>query len=135
MAAGMGRIWARTGSTSTETPTEHWTVRLVDTGLDTMIGGRIRRIAPYIGNQTVCMTYGDGVADVDKALVGFHRVYGLLATVTAIPSPGRFGILDINESEQVTAFRESTSQRYKESAPADLPAAVLRYRPAQTWRN
>jgi len=88
-------------------PGERWTVTLIDTGLNTMTGGRIKRIAPYVGNETFCLTYGDGVADVDiRALVDFHRTQGRLATVTAVPSPGRFGILDIDGSESVTRFHE-----------------------------
>lgn len=87
---------------------ERWTVTLVNTGLTTMTGGRIKRIAPYVGNETFCLTYGDGVADVDiRALVDFHRAHGRLATVTAVRSPGRFGILDIDDTaETVTRFHE-----------------------------
>lgn len=87
---------------------ERWTVTLVNTGVTTMTGGRIKRIAPYVGNETFCLTYGDGVSDVNIcALVDFHRSQGRLATVTAVPSPGRFGILDIDEtSETVTRFHE-----------------------------
>jgi glucose-1-phosphate cytidylyltransferase len=87
---------------------ERWTVTLVNTGLTTMTGGRIKRIAPYVGNESFCLTYGDGVSDVNiRALVDFHRSHGRLATVTAVPSPGRFGILDIDEtSETVTRFHE-----------------------------
>jgi glucose-1-phosphate cytidylyltransferase len=88
-------------------PSERWTVTLVDTGLNTMTGGRIKRIAPYLGDEAFCLTYGDGVADVDiRALVDFHVAQGRLATVTAVPSPGRFGILDIDETEIVTRFHE-----------------------------
>jgi glucose-1-phosphate cytidylyltransferase len=87
---------------------ERWTVTLINTGLTTMTGGRIKRIAPHIGNEAFCLTYGDGVSDVNiRALVDFHRSHGRLATVTAVPSPGRFGILDIDEaSESVTRFHE-----------------------------
>lgn len=89
-------------------PSERWTVTLVNTGLTTMTGGRIKRIAPHVGNETFCLTYGDGVSDVNiRALVDFHRSHGRLATVTAVPSPGRFGILDIDErSETVARFHE-----------------------------
>jgi glucose-1-phosphate cytidylyltransferase len=88
-------------------PNERWTVTLVDTGLNTMTGGRIKRIAPYIGNETFCLTYGDGVSDVDiRALVNFHRAQGRRVTITAVPSPGRFGILDIGDDETVSRFHE-----------------------------
>lgn len=88
-------------------PSERWTVTLVNTGLHTMTGGRIKRIAPHVGDQPFCVTYGDGVADIDiRKLVEFHRSSGRLATVSAVPSPGRFGILDIAENERVTRFHE-----------------------------
>jgi glucose-1-phosphate cytidylyltransferase len=88
-------------------PNERWTVTLVDTGLNTMTGGRIKRIAPYVGNETFCLTYGDGVSDVDiRALVNFHRAQGRLVTITAVPSPGRFGILDISDDDTVSRFHE-----------------------------
>jgi len=89
-------------------PTEKWRVTLVDTGLDTMTGGRLRRVRDYIGDETFCLTYGDGVADLDIAdTIDFHRKHGKLATVTAVPSPGRFGILDVVAGEnQVKRFHE-----------------------------
>lgn len=86
---------------------ERWSVTLVNTGLHTMTGGRIKQIAPHVGNETFCLTYGDGVADLDVGkVVDFHRSHGKVATVTAVPSPGRFGILDIGENEHVTRFHE-----------------------------
>ena len=100
-------ISARTRWTFHGQPNERWQVTLVDTGLSTMTGGRVKRIAPYVGNETFCLTYGDGVSDVDiRALVDFHRKQGRLATVTAVPSPGRFGILDIDDNETVSRFHE-----------------------------
>lgn len=88
-------------------PSERWTVTLVNTGINSMTGGRIKRIAPYVGNETFCVTYGDGVADVNIAeVVEFHKSHGRLATVTAVPSPGRFGILDIDANQSVTRFHE-----------------------------
>jgi glucose-1-phosphate cytidylyltransferase len=88
-------------------PSERWKVTLVDTGLNTMTGGRLKRVAPHLGNETFCMTYGDGVADIDvNRIVEHHRSTGLKATVTAVPSPGRFGILDIGKSDLVTRFHE-----------------------------
>jgi glucose-1-phosphate cytidylyltransferase len=85
---------------------EHWKVTLVDTGLETMTGGRLRRIREYVGNQTFFMTYGDGLADVDiPALTAFHRAHGRHATVTAIQPPARFGALDIDD-DVVQNFEE-----------------------------
>ncbi|QBK30813.1 MAG: glucose-1-phosphate cytidylyltransferase [Roseitalea porphyridii] len=88
-------------------PSERWKVTLVNTGLETMTGGRIKRIAPYIGDQTFCLSYGDGVADLNiRDVVDFHEEKGRLATVTAVRSPGRFGILDIAEERGVKRFHE-----------------------------
>lgn len=78
---------------------EPWKVTLVDTGENTMTGGRIKRIKDYVGNEDFCMTYGDGVGDVDiRALVNFHKKHGKLATVTATQLAGRFGALTIEDS-------------------------------------
>ena len=75
---------------------EPWQVTLVDTGADTQPGGRLKRVAPYLGDERFMMTYGDGVADVDvPALLAFHEDQGRLATVTAVQPPGRFGTLDL----------------------------------------
>lgn len=86
---------------------EPWRVTLVDTGEDTMTGGRLKRIAPHVaGDQAFCMTYGDGVGDVDiTALIAFHRAHGRQATVTAVVPPGRFGALQ-REGDRVAAFTE-----------------------------
>src|ERR1700730_982155 len=76
---------------------EPWRVTLVDTGELTMTGGRLKRVAPYVGEEDFCFTYGDGVADVDvTALVAFHRAQGATATVTAVQPPCRFGALDVD---------------------------------------
>ncbi|MCD6489606.1 MAG: glucose-1-phosphate cytidylyltransferase [Thermodesulfobacterium sp.] len=86
---------------------EPWKVTLVDTGLYTQTGGRIKRIQPYIGNETFMLTYGDGVADVNvKELLEFHERHGKYATVTAVQPPGRFGGLILNGGEKVLAFKE-----------------------------
>lgn len=86
---------------------ERWSVTLVDTGLHTMTGGRIRRIAPFVKDETFCLTYGDGVTDLDVAkVVEHHRKHGRKATVTAVPSPGRFGILDLDDRGSVSRFHE-----------------------------
>ena len=85
---------------------EDWTVHLIDTGQETQTGGRLRRLKEWIGNETFCMTYGDGVGDIDiAALVAFHRKHGKLATVTAVRPAARFGGIDL-DGDQVTAFAE-----------------------------
>jgi len=85
---------------------EPWKVTLVDTGQDTMTGGRMKRVAAYLGDEDFCFTYGDGVADVDIGkLIRFHKSQGTLATVTSVQPPGRFGALDI-ENGKITGFQE-----------------------------
>lgn len=85
---------------------ENWKVTLVDTGNETMTGGRLKRVRDYIGSDTFCLTYGDGVADIDiRALVQFHESHGKLATVTAVRPPGRFGALDM-VGDNVRGFQE-----------------------------
>jgi glucose-1-phosphate cytidylyltransferase len=90
---------------------EPWKVTLADTGLETMTGGRLRRVRDYLGDEPFCLTYGDGVSDIDlAALFDFHRVQGRLATVTAVLQPGRFGALDIPaEGTLVDGFREKNA--------------------------
>jgi glucose-1-phosphate cytidylyltransferase len=84
--------------------TEPWTVTLVDTGDESMTGGRLRRVREYIGNATFCFTYGDGLADVDiMALQAQHRSSGLAATLTAVRPPGRFGAVSLHD-DQTTVF-------------------------------
>jgi len=86
--------------------TEPWRVTLVETGDDTMTGGRLKRVLPFVGDEMFCLTYGDGLADVDiRALVAHHRDEGRLATVTAVQPPGRFGALGI-EGAAVRRFDE-----------------------------
>ena len=86
---------------------EPWKVTMVDTGLGTMTGGRIKRVQEYIGKNPFMLTYGDGVADVDlKKLAAFHKKSGGLATVTAIQNVGRFGAIDMDKSGAVSAFEE-----------------------------
>jgi len=86
--------------------TEPWRVTLVDTGEETMTGGRLKRVMSYLGDEDFCFTYGDGVADVDvSALVDFHRAQGASATVTAVQPPGRFGALEIADA-RVRDFEE-----------------------------
>ncbi len=84
----------------------NWTVDLIDTGQETLTGGRIKRLAPWLGNETVMLTWGDGVSNVDlKALLNFHRSHGKLATLTAVRPPARFGHLELNEG-RVLEFSE-----------------------------
>ncbi|WP_137045773.1 glucose-1-phosphate cytidylyltransferase [Pseudolabrys sp. FHR47] len=87
--------------------TEPWQLTLVDTGEGTMTGGRLKRVRDYIGDETFCMTYGDGVGDINiPALVDFHQRHGRHATVTATRPPARFGALNIDDSQSVTHFEE-----------------------------
>ena len=86
---------------------EPWKVTLVDTGANTMTGGRIKRVRNYIGNETFLMTYGEGVADIDiNKSVEFHKAQGKLCTVTAVQPPGRFGAIFTNDEDQIERFEE-----------------------------
>lgn len=86
---------------------EPWKVTVVDTGLDTMTGGRVKRIQKYVGNETFMLTYGDGVGNVDIGkLVAFHKSHGKLATLTAVNVGQRFGVLDLNADNVISSFRE-----------------------------
>ncbi|MBT3295052.1 MAG: glucose-1-phosphate cytidylyltransferase [Verrucomicrobia bacterium] len=86
---------------------EPWRVTVVDTGLETMTGGRLKRVAKYVEGEPFCMTYGDGVSDVDvESLVRFHRAHGKLATVTAVHPPARYGALELGEAPGVLGFNE-----------------------------
>ena len=83
-----------------------WKVTLVDTGLQSMTGGRVKRMKPYIGNETCLLTYGDGLSNVDlNQLITFHKSHGKMVTVTAVHPGARFGELEMKE-EQVTSFQE-----------------------------
>ncbi len=89
--------------------TEPWKVTLVDTGLHTMTGGRVRRIRDYVGNEPFMLTYGDGVSDVDISdLLRAHQASGKLATLTAYQPNNRFGVLDIDQDDSIRDFREKT---------------------------
>lgn len=86
---------------------EPWKVTLVNTGADTMTGGRVKRIRDYVGDETFLLTYGDGLADVNIAnLIAFHKQHKKMATVTAVNPVGRFGILDLDERGDVSRFLE-----------------------------
>ncbi|WP_420100948.1 glucose-1-phosphate cytidylyltransferase [Bosea sp. (in: a-proteobacteria)] len=85
---------------------EPWKITLIDTGAETMTGGRLKRVREYLGDEDFCMTYGDGVADIDIGkLLEFHRSHDRLATVTAVQPPGRFGALELDQDD-VLGFRE-----------------------------
>jgi glucose-1-phosphate cytidylyltransferase len=108
---------------------EDWTLHLIDTGLETQTGGRLRRLKPWIGNEPFCLTYGDGVSDVDIGkLIAFHKKHGKLATVTAVRPPARFGALEL-EGEQVRAFAEKnhTSEGWINGGFFVLEPKVLDY--------
>ncbi len=102
------KINLKTGSFSVlNSQSEDWTVTLVDTGAETLTGGRLKRVAPYLSHETFCLTYGDGLADIDiNAEIAFHKNHGKLATVAAVQPPGRFGVLEIGSSKFVNSFRE-----------------------------
>ena len=89
-----------------QTNAEPWKVTVVDTGTDTMTGGRLKRVEKYLEGEDFCFTYGDGISDVNiKELIQFHQTHKRLATVTGIQAPGRFGIISYKGS-QVTGFSE-----------------------------
>lgn len=90
---------------------EPWKVTLVDTGINTMTGGRIKRIRKYVEGETFMMTYGDGVADVDlKSLIAYHRKKNKIATVTAIQPGGKFGTIEVNNKTGKTVFAEKRKE-------------------------
>jgi glucose-1-phosphate cytidylyltransferase len=99
---GTGQVRNHTNGTVRQ----DWTVHLIDTGDATLTGGRIKRLAPFIGNEQFMLTWGDGVSNVDlNKLLEFHRSHGKLVTVTAVRPPARFGRLEI-EGRQVVNFSE-----------------------------
>lgn len=102
---------------------EPWKVTVVDTGLNTMTGGRIKRIQKYIGNETFFMTYGDGVCDVDiNKLLEYHQSHGKIATLTAVLQDQSKGILDIGGDNAVKSFREKS---ISDGAPINAGYMVL----------
>ena len=85
---------------------EHWVISLVDTGLDTQTGGRVKRLREHLGDETFMLTWGDGVSNLDiEELLRFHRSHGRLATITAVRPPARFGHIEL-EGERVAEFSE-----------------------------
>ncbi|MCR5756993.1 MAG: glucose-1-phosphate cytidylyltransferase [Selenomonas sp.] len=106
-----------------EQHSEPWRVTVVDTGEGVMTGGRIKRIQPYIGNEAFCMTYGDGVCDVNIGkLIEFHKSHGKLATLTAVLQDQSKGVLDIGGDNAVRSFREKTKE---DSVPINAGYMVL----------
>jgi glucose-1-phosphate cytidylyltransferase len=85
-----------------------WRITLIDTGMGTMTGGRLRRVRSHIGDETFCLTYGDGVSDVDiRALIDFHNDQDALVTLTAVQPPGRFGVFSLDTDQtKITTFKE-----------------------------
>lgn len=93
------------------TLSEPWKVTLIDTGLNTMTGGRIKRIKDYLNNESFLMTYGDGVANIDlNELIAFHQSNKKLATITAIQPGGRFGMLEIDGANTIHSFKEKSKE-------------------------
>jgi glucose-1-phosphate cytidylyltransferase len=89
------------------TNAENWKITLVETGKDTMTGGRIKRIQKYVNDSTFMLTYGDGVSNINiKNLVEFHQKHKKMCTVTAVQPDSRFGVLDINANQEVKSFME-----------------------------
>ena len=89
---------------------EPWKVTLVDTGLKTMTGGRIKRIQKYVGEEPFMLTYGDGVSNIDiNQLLSFHKTQGKLATITSINAGQKFGVLDISKNNEILSFREKNN--------------------------
>lgn len=124
------RVNLRTGSVHMHGGNKpDWTVELVDTGIPTLTGGRIKRLAPYLGDETFMLTWGDGVSDVNlHDLMAFHRSHGKLATLTAVRPPARFGHLDL-DADQVVEFSEKpqASEGWINGAFFVLEPAVFDY--------
>src|SRR5580700_6701486 len=106
LSGSMSVNLARGDMTRHDPPGEDWIVHLIDTGTNTNTGGRVKRVADWIGGEGFMLTYGDGVSDIDlQALLRFHRSHGKLATVTAVRPPARFGGLEF-DGDLVRAFTE-----------------------------
>ena len=102
---------------------EPWKVTVIDTGLNTMTGGRVKRVQKYVGGETFMLTYGDGVCDVNiRDLLAFHRSHGRIATLTAVFQEQQKGVLNIGEDNSVRAFREKQAA---DSAPINAGYMVL----------
>ena len=106
---------------------EPWRVTLIDTGADTLTGGRLKRVREYVGSETFCFTYGDGVTDLDiGAVIAFHRKHGKKATLTAIEPPGRFGALNL-EGAAVKSFQEKPADAWVNGGFFVLESSVFDY--------
>jgi glucose-1-phosphate cytidylyltransferase len=91
--------------------TENWKITLVDTGKDSLTGGRVKRIQPFVNNERFCLTYGDGVGNIElDKLLSFHLENNKLCTVTSVQPTGRFGVMNINEDQQVESFFEKRQE-------------------------
>lgn len=115
--------------TPRDAPIPRWTVDLIDTGVGTLTGGRIKRLGPYLGDGTFMLTWGDGVSNVDlRDLLAFHRAHGRLATVTAVHPPARYGRIEV-AGDQVTSLTEDvqTSEGWINGAYFVLEPEVLDY--------
>ena len=114
LAALQGDVTVRVGRGRVEKhegERDDWTVKLVETGLETQTGGRVKRLAPHLGEDTFMLTWGDGVADIDLVrLLEFHRSHGKLATMTAVRPPARFGHIEL-AGEVVSEFSEKPQAR------------------------
>lgn len=94
-----------------QTKTESFKVTLVDTGLETMTAGRLKRVQQYVGNETFMLTYGDGVCDIDmNAQLAFHNKHGKICTMSIVQPGSRFGLIELNESNKVTTFAEKPKE-------------------------
>ena len=91
---------------------ENWKITLADTGEDTLTGGRLKKIAKYLNDETFCMTYGDGLSDLDVTEeIKFHKKHKKLATIGAVKPPARFGTLNIGKNNQVINFEEKSHEK------------------------
>jgi glucose-1-phosphate cytidylyltransferase len=108
---------------------EDWTIHMIDTGLDTQTGGRLRKLREWIGNEPFCLTYGDGVSNIDIGrLITFHEAHGKLATVTAVRPPARFGGLELAGDEvKFFAEKNQTSEGWINGGFFVLEPDVLEY--------
>lgn len=98
---------ANNSMTAHDNFSDAWRVTVVDTGLDTMTGGRVKRISKYVGNEPFMLTYGDGVSNVDvNQLLAYHKKHGIMVTISAYNVGQRFGVLEIDNEGKITAFRE-----------------------------